>query len=414
MIYNNIRHMKYWNIFLITGIFILTFSISGYSQNKENLEQQRKKMLQEIKYTNKILSQNQAAKKTNLNQLLILKKNIRTRERIIASYATEIKIISIEISDNEDRITEIENEIKILKDEYAKLIYSAYKNRHGYDKWMFILSSEDFNQAYRRLKYLKQFTDYRVKQVELVKEEEVKLQMEITKLNAEKLDKERLKKQEDIEAEKLDREKIKINSVVKDLKKKERALKKEIKKRKREAAQIKKAVEKILAEEERKRKAALKSNKATGEFALTPEESLISEQFGSNKGKFPWPTERGIVIRTYGEHSHPILRGIKTFNNGLDINTNEGAVVRAIFAGEVRDVWAIQGRNMAVIIKHGEYFTVYQNLSNVMVRPGDKVDIKESIGTVFTDKNDGNVTMLHIEIWKGSNRQNPAYWLARK
>jgi len=400
-------------VLVFAGIFILLISVAGYSQSKESLEDQRKRMLAEIEYTNNILNKNQKETKSNINQLMILKKNIENREEIIETYNTEIKLISKEISGKEMQISDSEKEIKLLKDEYAKLIYSAYKNRHGYDKWMFVLSSKDFNQAYRRLKYLKQFTDYRKKQVELVLEHEAKLLVEIEELSKEKAEKEELISKENIEKEKLAKQKQQINGVVADLRKTEKALKREIEKRKREAEQIKKAISKILAEEKRKKAEALKNNKETGTFALTPEESLISENFDKNKGKFPWPTERGIVIRTYGEHRHPVLPGIKTFNNGIDISTNEGAEVRAIFAGEVRDVWSIQGRNMAVIIKHGEFFTVYQNLSNVEVKPGDKVDFKQTIGKVFTDKNDGNSTMLHLEIWKGSERQNPAYWLAR-
>ena len=416
MLMGNLKdiRVKIWNIILVLGIIFLLLPSVINGQSKEKLEAQRKKMLDEIAYTNSILEKNEFEKKSNLTQLMILKKNISSRESLISAYADEIKIINKELEIKEGQIQEIEQEIKMLKDEYAKLIYSAYKSRKGYDKWMFVLSSKDFNQAYRRLKYLKQFADYRKKQVELVKIQELKLEGEIEELNSEREVKEKLVVQESLEKEKMASEKVKIDRVISELKKTEKALKKEINSRKQEALQIKKAIDKIMAEEEKRRKEALEKSKKTGKFDATPEETLVSEQFGNNIGKFPWPTEKGIVIRTYGEHPHPVLSGIKTFNNGIDISTNEGSLVRAIFDGEVRDVWAIQGRNMAVIIKHGEFFTVYQNLSDVMVRPGDKVKIKQNIGTVFTDKNNGNNTMLHLEIWKGSERQNPAFWLAGK
>ena len=395
-------------------VFLVFASLVANSQKKDDLENQRRKMLADIEYANKLLKKNSKEKKANINQLLILKNSIKSRKNLILSYSTEIKIISNEISDKEEEIENIETEIKLIKEEYSKLIYSAYKNRHSYDTWMFIFSSKDFNQAYRRLKYLQQFSDYRKKQVELIIEREEDLKRQIEELNIEKAKKEELIEKEKAEQEKLTAEKEKVSGYISSLKKKDRELRKEIKKRKREAKQIKKAIDRIIAEENRRREEALKKNKPVGKFALTPEESLISENFGLNKGKFPWPTVRGVVTETYGEHNHPVLAGIKTFNNGINISTEEGAEVRAIFDGEVRDVWSIQGRNMAVIIKHGEFFSVYQNLSNVKVKPGDKVSRKQVIGVVFTDNNDGKKTVLHLEIWKGSSRLDPSLWLARK
>ncbi len=398
---------------LIVALLVLV-SFAASSQKVNDLEKQRRKMLADIEYANKLLKKNSKEKQTSVNQLLILKNNIKSREELVLSYKTEMRIISNEISDKEKEIDEIEAEINTIKKEYAKLISSAYKNRHSYDTWMFLFSSKDFNQAYRRLRYLQEFSDYRNKQVELISEQEEVLKKQIEELNNEKAKKIELIEQEKEEQQKLSAEKEKVNGYISNLKKKDRELRKEIKKRKREAKQIKKAIDRIIAEEKRKREEALKKNKPVGKFALTPEESLISKNFGLNKGKFPWPTLRGMVTESYGEHNHPVLAGIKTFNNGIDISTDEGSEVRAIFDGEVRDVWAIQGRNMAVIIKHGEFFSVYQNLSNVKLKPGDKVKSKEVIGIVFTDNSDGKKTVLHLEIWKGSSRQDPSLWLARK
>lgn len=389
-------------------------SLVNLSQNKKDLESQRIQILDDIEYANKLLRKNKAEKKESLNQLMILKKTINSRKELILSYNTEIHIINNEINDKNKGIENRQKQIREIKEEYAKLIQSAYKNRHSQDRWMFLFSSKDFNQAYRRLKYLQQFSDYRKKQIILINTEEQKLKEEIDELNVEKDKKQELIDIENTEQIKLNIEKVKVNSLVNKLKFKDRELRKEIKRRKREAKKIKKIIDKIIAEEKRKREEALKKNKPVGKYALTPEESLISTNFGLNKGKFPWPTVRGVVTETYGEHNHPVLAGIKTFNNGINISTEEGAKVRAIFDGEVRDVWSIQGSNMAVIIKHGEFFTVYQNLRNVKVKVGDKVKIKDTIGTVYTDNDKGKKSVLHLEIWKGSNRQDPIRWLARK
>ena len=310
----------------------------------------------------------------------------------------------------EQNIKKAEQELKLLKDEYAKIIYSAHKNKHGIDKWLFVFSAYDFNQAYRRMKYLQQYSDYRKEQVVLIEEKEIALESLSDSLSVIANDKKEVLNQVVEEKERLLADKQHENKLYARLQQRESELRKELRKKERITRQIKASIERIL-EEERKRKLA--ANKAGKTFSLTPEEQLVSDNFARNKGKLPWPTERGVMVSSYGEHAHPILKGIKTFNNGIDVSTVAGSSVRAVFSGEVRDVWSIQGRNMAVIIKHGGYFSVYQNLVDVKVKPGDKVETKELIGTIFTDTQDGNKTVLHLEIWKGSNRNNPYKWLAK-
>jgi len=395
-------------------IFLLNFhSFNLFAQNKKDLEKQRKTALNEIKLSNNLLKENQQKRKINLNQLQLIKRKISNREKIINSYNTEIRIVTNDISNRKQEISNLKSEIIEIKDEYANLILSAYYNKHQSDKWMFILSSSDFNQAYRRIKYLQQFSDYRKRQVKLIEEKEAELNTEISELQKTKTQRISLIESEIREKANLSKEKKNIASLISSLKSNEKALKAEIKKNEKSAKQIKRIIDKILAEEKRKREAAL-NKKSNTKFALTPEEALISSNFGKNKGKFPWPTERGVITSSFGKHAHPVLKGITINNNGIDISTERGSAVRTIFDGEVRDVWAIQGKNMAVIIKHGGYFSVYQNLKDVTVKPGDMVKSKETIGTVYTDTSDGNKTVLHIEIWKGSKSQNPKIWLARK
>ncbi len=387
--------------------------VSSFSQDKTKLEKQRLAAIEEINLSNKILKEKQKERQVNINQLRIVKNQIEVRYRLINNYNTEVKIISEEIIQKKSDISKLETEIKEIKEEYANMVVSAYNNKHQYDKWMFILSSNDFNQAYRRLKYLQQFTEYRKKQIQLIEQMQIRVITEIDELTQKRAKKQELVDLVEQESRLLSGEKNEISRIISKLKDNERKLKAEIRAKEKEAKRIKRVIDKILAAEKRKREEALKS-KGSKQFALTPEDALISENFDKNKGKFPWPTERGIVTSSFGEHSHPVLKGIKTFNNGIDISTVNGAEVRSIFDGEVRDVWAIQGKNMAVIIKHGDYFSVYQNLKDVKVRAGDKVKSKQIIGTVFTDNSDGTKTVLHVEIWKGSKSQDPQKWLARK
>jgi murein hydrolase activator len=397
-------------IYTISALILFLCSLTGSGQKIGDLKKQKERAEQEIALTNKMILETEQTKNNSLNQLLLIKKKISLQQDLIKNLNGELEHYSSRIDTVEQNIKKAEQELKLLKDEYAKIIYSAHKNKHGIDKWLFVFSAYDFNQAYRRMKYLQQYSDYRKEQVVLIEEKEIALESLSDSLSVIANDKKEVLNQVVEEKERLLADKQHENKLYARLQQRESELRKELRKKERITRQIKASIERIL-EEERKRKLA--ANKAGKTFSLTPEEQLVSDNFARNKGKLPWPTERGVMVSSYGEHAHPILKGIKTFNNGIDVSTVAGSSVRAVFSGEVRDVWSIQGRNMAVIIKHGGYFSVYQNLVDVKVKPGDKVETKELIGTIFTDTQDGNKTVLHLEIWKGSNRNNPYKWLAK-
>lgn len=392
-------------------IFFLLFLMAQISaQNVEELKKSKQQIQKDIELTNQLLAETRKGARQNLNELLLIRKKIKQQESLIQNIQNEISSYNKRISGMEDKISQLQKDVEALKEEYARIIYNSYKNRHQQDKWMFIFSAKDFNEAYRRLKYLQQYSNYRKDQVTRIKEKEQEIRVTSDSLKHVLTNKQSALDQQKMIKSKLIVEKNEANKMVVQLQKEEKNLKKQLMVQRKTAARIKKNIEKIIEEERRKKLAA---SKKENRLNLTPEEQLISNNFSSNKGKLPWPTERGIILSGYGEHAHPILKGIKIFNSGVDITTSEGAVVRAIFKGEVRDIWPIQGKNMAVIIKHGKYFTVYQNLIDVKVKPGDKVNTKQSIGTVFTDKNDGNKSILHLEIWKGNERNNPESWLAK-
>ncbi len=378
----------------------------GFSQTKEELESRKQKNLEEIEYTTKLLRQTQNTRKANIGQIRIINKRIYLRDQLIQSMQKELDMLNEEIKEKNELIQNMEEDLEKIKKEYEKLIIYAYRNKDKYQKMMFIFAAENFNQAYKRMRYVQQFTKFRKKQAQMIKDMKENIAEEINKLENKRKEKTKLVKDKIAENLKLQEEKFQKNRIIAQLKTKENELKKEIEKKKRMNERIEKEIAEIVAEEARKMKMTSPYRQ------LTPEEKIISDNFMENRGRLPWPTERGIITDNFGNHPHPVLPGITINNNGIDITTVEGAEVRALFDGVVSKVFAILGGNNAVIIRHGNFLTVYQNLINVKVKKGDHVTMKQPIGTVFTDK-ETQTTVLHIEIWKELEKQDPEEWLTK-
>lgn len=387
-------------------MLILLLAMGAFSQSKKDLETQKNKRKKDIEYTNKLLREVNSSSKNSYNTLLLLNKKIKLRQELINSMISEIKMIEQKISENQSIIESLQKDLEKLKSEYAAFIYYAYKNRSNYDRMMFIFSSEDFNTAYKRLKYLQYYTSFRKKQKEIIIQTQNVLIRKNEELEKVKAEKKVLIDAQQEESVVLSLEKTEQTNLLSNLKQKEAELKKQLTAYKRAAAELEKAIQKIIEEEAKK---ATKN----GDYTLTPEQKLVSDNFGANKGRLPWPTIRGEITSTFGEHDHPVLPGIKVRNNGIDISTSKGSNARAIFEGEVRQVLEIPGANKAVIIRHGAYLSVYQNMTEVFVQKGDKVTAKEDIGRVATKAGD-NTTTLHLEIWKENAKLDPASWIAPK
>lgn len=405
-------------------ILAVLFSFEAFSQKtKEKLQDDKKKLEQDIAYTNKLLSETKKNKQVSLNQLIILNNKINQREELISTINNELSDIESSIGKNTKETEKLNNNLLELKQEYAKMIIFAYKNRNAFTRLMFIFASSDFNQAYLRLKYLKQYTQYRKKQATQIVRTGQLLTSKISELINIKSGKTKLLTNQEKEKLTLNEEKKEKNSSVKKLQDKEKELVNTIKQKEKESKKLKQAIENIIAEEIKK--AAEKSKTTTtttntntktivkSEITLTPEEVVVSNSFVSNKGKLPWPSEKGIVTSTFGKHPHPILGGITIQNNGIDISTSNGAKARAVFEGKVTGVISIPGANKAVIVRHGEYLTVYSNLESVYVKTGDKVKIKQEIGLIYTDT-DESKTELHFEIWNGKILTDPLGWLSSR
>lgn len=388
----------------ISIVILLLVSSNVFSQTKEELSKRQLKTQESINITNQLLKQTEKSKSVGLNKLLIIKKRIDLRGRLIDEISQEIDLLEKEIEKNKNHISKLELELKDLKEEYAQMIYFAYKNRNNFDRMMFILAAEDFNQAYRRMRYFKEYTKYRKKQAQKIVVMQKNLEFETEQLQDKKNDKLRLLSNKEKEKAHLNNEKIRENSEIKRLKRRERELRKQIESNEKIMKQLKNAIADLIARE-------AKGNKAFK--VLSANEEIISQNFKSAKGQLKWPVENGIIIQEFGKHPHPLIKGVMINNEGIDIGTAKDSKVKTIFEGEVKTVFAVPGANMAVIVRHGHYLTLYSNIVNVRVKQGDKIGSNFYIGDVYYSENDKG-SMLHLRIYEETNVLNPKNWLSRQ
>ena len=399
-------------IFFISVFVCLAIHLCAQKLDKKELEEKKKDLQQEIEYTNKLLNETKKNKKLSLNQLVTLNKKISAREELINTISYEISILNRQIRNNTNSVEKLQNELRKLKNDYAKMILYAYKNQDSYTRMMFIFSSQDFNQAYMRLKYLQQYNDYRKKQAGIIEKTQGVLNENIKMLEDKKADKRTLLTSEESEKMQLTQEKDEKEEVFSQLQDQERQLKKDLEKKKKDAEKLEKAIQRIIEEEIRKAKENAKSKKTPEPkgLVLTPEAEALSATFASNKGKLPWPVLQGIIVGRFGVHPHPLMPDVNVSNNGVDISTSKGALARAVFEGEVTGVANIPGSGKVVIVRHGEYLSVYANLNEVYVKTGERVTTKQNIGSVIFDE-DAAKTEIHLEIWKGQEKLDPEVWL---
>ncbi|MGB2278707.1 MAG: murein hydrolase activator EnvC family protein, partial [Flavobacteriales bacterium] len=344
---------------------ICSFNSFSQSGDKEALQDKKAKIQKEIKLTNTLLQKAKKEKNQSVTTLNTLNKQIQSRKDIIQALDLEVKMASIQIGNLKQQIQETQQSIvtqqellDTLKSEYALMIRHAYFNRNAYDRLAFVFSSQSYNQAFKRLRYLQEYSQFRQKQVEEIKLAEQKLSDELLALKRQKVlltvaknEKTQSLKSSQIEVGILDSEQSSQKTLLSKLRKKEKQLKKKLQSKQRLAKELDKQIRKIIEEEIRLAKA--KASKESDVLELTPEEQELADNFTSNKGKLPWPVERGVIIERFGVQAHPVLRGIETFNNGVKISTEEGALIRAVFEGTVSRIIDIPGAGKAVILSHG-------------------------------------------------------------
>jgi len=420
-------------------LLILALSLTpAYAQktkgkSKKQLQSEITSLQKDIAAANAQLQKTTKDKEMTQGEVALLEKKIRQREQLIRACNDQITLLDEEIDKGQNSIEALNTDLGKLQKEYGKMIVFANKNRNHYDRLAFIFASDDFNQAFRRLRYIRQFTDARKVKMNQIATTEKQISSALKASQQARQEQDSLLKEEKRQQQTLQKEKGELDAQVAKLKKREGSLQQDIDNKQKQAQKLQKAIDDIIAEEirkaneeaERKRreeakKAASKDKKTTPAapakkekgMALTPAEKTLSTNFVNNKGKLPWPVERGNIASTYGKHTSTVSSKVTVTNNGIDIATTEGAKARVVFDGEVTSVTKLTGANTVVIVRHGEYFTVYSNLENVIVKRGEKVKTKQNIGTVHTNKTE-NKTELHFELLKEQNRQNPENWLAR-
>ena len=409
-------------------VVLLLFTATVFSQatkDKEKLQRTKQQLEEEIRSTTDLLERTQKNKQTSIQKMQLLAKQIRSREALINTINRELNDVEVKISVENLQIDKMSKQLQSLKSEYARMIYFAYRTMNGYNKLMFIFSARDFNQAFQRLKYYQQYASYRRRQAERIESTQTAINRQRKDLEAVKNQKLSLVASQQQEKQKLDREKEEKAKAVKEFASKESQLLATLRTKQKAADRLEYAIQKLIADEiraseERSRKSSATENKtgAKGKgvdsrsaLTLTPREKELSSSFSANRGRLPWPCDRGYISGNFGEHPHPVLEYVKVKNNGIDITTERGSAVKSVFFGKVSRVMSFQNLNKVVIIRHGEYLTVYSNLADVSVRDGQEVSARQIIGRVFTSAEDQR-TELHFEIWRGKVIQNPEGWLA--
>ncbi len=405
-------------------------------QNKQTLENKKKKLNDEINEINSLLNETKVGKKTSLNQLVAINTKITIREELINTIVAEIHQLNREIKQNEKGIAKLKENLEKLKSDYARMIYFAQRNQDSYSRLVFIFASGDFNQAYMRLKYFQQYSQFRKQQAAEIINAQTLLLVKINELKDKRHEKNVLLGNEEEERGTLTKEKQDQEIVLTELQKKEKDLKEELDKKKRDAENLQIAIKKLIMEEiKRKAEEAAKAeaetnaakkttNKKTNKTKdlkdikkITPvipelsEEAVeLSNDFANNRGKLPWPVTKGYICEEYGEHEHPAIKGFMMFNNGIEICSSMGSQARAVFEGEVTAISISPTGGKLVIIRHGEYLSVYSNLGDISVKTGEKVSLKQNIGTVLHNEDEGKSSM-NLQIWKGQKTMDPAQWL---
>lgn len=403
------------NKIYILLLLLITFSATVYAQkgkSKSQLQSEISSLQKEISTANQLLKKTTSDKEMTLNEISLLDTKIRNRERLIKAYDEQIALLDKEIDAGQSSILTLNADLSKLRKEYAKMVSFAYRNRSQYTKLSFVFASNDFNQAFRRIRYIRELNNARKVKMNQIANTEQHISREVEANQQIREQQVAMRADEKVQQAALQQERKELNRQVANLKKKEGSIQQDIKNKQQQAKKLQKAIDDIIAEEIRaanKTKNAPKSDKG---MALTPAEVTLSSNFANNKGKLPWPVERGVISSSFGKHASVVSNRVTVTNNGIDIATIEGAQARAVFDGEVTSVTQLTGANTVVIIRHGEYFSVYSNLENVTVKRGDKVTTKQPIGTVHTNLSE-NKTELHFELLKETNRQNPASWLTK-
>lgn len=405
----------------------------AFAQSKKELEREREKLLREISVTSKVLKKTTKNKTAALNRYVTLQKQIKKRKRLVRTIQKEIAYTNGSIERSSTVIEALHDDINRLKAEYTELAQKAYRQKLSNTTLVFVFSANNFNEAFRRWQYIKQYDNYRKKQAVLIQETQARLSTKVATLEKRRLKKEKLLREQQKQANLLSNEMKESDSMYKNLQKDEKRLKTELNEYRVAHKKLTNAIESVILAESSKK---IRSSRNKSSSSSTPtatndnnkenntsttisqekeisDLAVISKTFKTKKGKLPWPVKSGIITRYFGTQAHPTLKKIQITNNGIDIQTNEATEARAIFEGEVAGIQFIPGYNNTLIVKHGDFFTVYSNLEEVYVEQGDYIKQRQEIGRISTNAQT-NATEIHFEIWQNKKRLNPLDWISKR
>lgn len=430
------RRITLWTLLLLCVLSFPGLLSAQNGKSSSQLKKDKQKIETEIANTQKLLKKNESNQKAAVQQAALLRQQIQNREKLITNLNSQIIQMEDEQEQNQQEINQLEKRLAYMKADYAQVVYNAYRNRRFLDKVTFILAADDFTQMFRRIRYYTIFSRnvrQQAEQIEKTKNELNKKNEEIMEIKNDKLNTLSSKEQE---IKNLESDRRKKTQNAEKLKKESQNLKAELKKKQQKRKELDAAIQRAVQDEiakanaNRKKKSSTSSgktssgsstassgktstsSKSTASISLTPEEATLNASFINNKGKLPWPVVKGAKVSDFGSYAHPDVPSVQIENHGIDIMVDAGTPARAVFDGVVTKITNIMGTNV-VMVRHGEYLSVYQNLSSVNVREGEKVSTKQSLGTVAKNAY-SNTYELHFEIWKNDRYVNPSEWLARK
>lgn len=402
-----LNRFKFFSVYF----FVLLFINLGFSQKnkKEQLELKRTQIKKEIKFINELLFSNKKKKKAVYSDIENLSFKIQRREELVKLTNQQINLLDGEIKQNIQKEKALESDLLEVKKAYQDMILKSYKTKSGKSRLMFLLSSESFFQAYKRVQYIKQFTLFRKNQAMKISSLVSEIVQVNKELKSQKINKEDLLLNNRLVQKSLENEKKESNTIADDLRKKEKKYINQIAQKQKTSLEIDKEIERLI------REAIAKSNKEKNKstnFSLTPEALELSKNFTLNKGKLPWPVIRGVVIQKFGTQPHPVVKTAKIKSNGIIIATVDKEKVRTVFDGTILSVLQFKGGNPTILVQHGKYITAYKNLSKVYVKKGDKVFSGQNIGEVFTNNLNGKST-IQFSVFQNTTPVDPLLWIIK-
>ena len=392
------------NLSRIILLVIVLISSSLSSQTKQDLENQKKQIQEDIKKIELKLKTNSKQKKLIVSNAEDINYKIKLQQNLINNINSQLNLILREIDRNENRLSDLKQRELILKDELSKMLLSAYKKKSNLNKLMFIFSSTSFKQAYKRIQYFKQYANFQSKTLSKIKINSNDIKNVIVVLDSQKTNKKLLIDENEEIKRDLSIEYTGLNNLIAEVNKNQKRYSAEIKQKQKLTREIDKKIQRLIEE------ALAKAKKKDGRFELTEEAKLISKNFNANKGKLPSPVIRGSVVLGFGKQPHPIVKTTTIQSNGVRIRTSSDVEARTIFNGEVYSIIKSKNNTHTILIQHGNFFTVYKNLSDIYVKKGDKLKTKDSIGKIATDPLNGQ-TILSFSIFNNGIPQNPRFWI---